>query len=59
MSVQECITLGTGAPIYVPQSMLLNDGPVTITTMKLNVQFEAVDKLAPLERMLRGRISGG
>lgn len=28
-------------------------------TSQLKAQFVAVDKLAPLERMLRGRISGG
>lgn len=29
--------------MYVRQLMLLNDGPVTITTMKLNVQLLAVE----------------
>ena len=33
---------GSNAPMYVPQPMLLNEGPVTITTTKLNVQLDAV-----------------
>jgi hypothetical protein len=28
-------------------------------TSQLNAQFVAVDRLAPLDRILRGRISGG
>lgn len=28
-------------PIYVPHEISLKDGPVTITTMKLKIQFDA------------------
>lgn len=34
--------LTTDLPIYVPQLILLKDGPVTITTMKLKIQLDAV-----------------
>ena len=31
----------TSVPIYVPHEMLLKEGPVTITTMKLKIQLDA------------------
>lgn len=46
-------------PMYVPQLMLLNEGPVTMTTMKLNVQFDAVLNAFAGARMRRPTISAG
>ena len=45
--------------MYVRQLMLLNDGPVTITTMKLNIQLLAVEKAFAGARMRRPTISAG
>ena len=39
--------------------MLLNDGPVTITTMKLKIQLLAVEKAFAGARMRRPTISAG
>ena len=50
---------GIRIPIYVPQLMLLNDGPVTITTMKLKIQLLAVEKAFAGARMRRPTISAG
>ena len=47
------------APMYVPQLILLNDGPVTITTTKLNVQFDAVLNAFAGARIRRPTISAG
>lgn len=51
--------IGYGVPIYVPQLMLLNDGPVTITTMKLKIQLLAVEKAFAGARMRKPTISAG
>ena len=45
--------------MYVPQLMLLNEGPVTMTTMKLNVQFDAVLNAFAGARMRSPTISAG
>ena len=45
--------------MYVPQLILLNDGPVTITTTKLNVQLEAVLNALAGARIPRPTISAG
>lgn len=45
--------------MYVPHLMLLNEGPVTMTTMKLNVQFDAVLNAFAGARMRRPTISAG
>lgn len=45
--------------MYVPQLILLNDGPVTMTTMKLNVQFDAVLNALAGARIRSPTISAG
>ena len=45
--------------MYVRQLMLLNEGPVTMTTIKLNVQFDAVLNALAGARMRRPTISAG
>lgn len=46
-------------PMYVPQLMLLKDGPVTMTTMKLNIQLEAVLNALAGARIRNPTISAG
>ena len=45
--------------MYVPQLMLLKDGPVTMTTMKLNIQLEAVLNALAGARIRNPTISAG
>lgn len=45
--------------MYVLQLMLVNEGPVTITTMKLKIQFEAVLNALAGARICRPTISAG
>ena len=47
------------APMYVRQLMLLNEGPVTMTTIKLNVQFDAVLNALAGARIRSPTISAG
>ena len=46
-------------PIYVRQLILLNDGPVTITTIKLNIQLLAVENALAGARIRSPTISAG
>lgn len=46
-------------PIYVPHEMFWNEGLVTITTTKLNIQLDAVLKAFAGARMRNPTISAG
>ena len=45
--------------MYVPQDICSKDGPVTITTTKLNIQFDAVLHAFAGALIRRPRISAG
>lgn len=45
--------------MYVPQFMFWKEGPVTITTMKLKIQFEAVESAFAGARIRIPTISAG
>ena len=44
---------------YVPRPILANMGPVAMTTIKLKIQFEAVDRALAGARILSGVTSAG
>lgn len=54
-----CLKPVSCSPMYVPQLILLNEGPVTMTTTKLNVQFDAVLNAFAGARIRKPTISAG